>query len=162
MLVATTLLAGCAAQGPAFTEAPPPDTKALVYIYRQPGFTLSGQPAGFTLDEKPVTTLDAGGYSFFHVAPGHYELKQFWPASRGFANPLLWSPGLQEDIKVPLDVKAGETRYFRMGVYTRGGPPTSVNIGWYFNEVAGDTARSEIVQQKFQVQDKNMPAELKP
>ena len=67
-----------------------------------------------------------------------------------------------EDIKIPLNVKAGETRYFRMGAYTRGGPPSSVNIRWYFDEVASDTARREIVQQKFQAQDKNLPAELKP
>lgn len=162
MIAAAILVASCAAQGPAFTDAPPPSTKALVYIYRQPGFVLGAQPAGFKLDERPVATLDSGGYSFFHLAPGRYELKQFWPASQSFANPLLWSPGLSEDIKIPLDVKAGETRYFRMGAYVREGAPNSVNVRWYFSEVLGDTARREIVQEKFQAQDKNMPAELRP
>jgi hypothetical protein len=162
VLAATILLASCAAQGPAFTDAPPPSTKALVYIYRQPGFVLAAQPAGFKLDEKPVATLDSGGYSFFHVATGHYELKQFWPASESFANPLLWSPGLQKDIKIPLDVKAGETRYFRLGADLREGAPNSVNVRWYFNEVSSDVARREIVQEKFQAQGKDMPAELRP
>ena len=123
---------------------------------------MSGQPAGFTLDDKPVVTLDAGGYSFLHVAPGRYELKQFWPAGQSFNNPFLWNPDLSEDTKLPLNVTAGETRYFRMVAYILGSGPNRVDIRWRFTEVPDSIGRQEIVQEKFQPQDKNMPAEFRP
>ena len=53
-LAATLLLAGCAAKGPAFTDAPPPGTKALVYIYRPYNQWMSTQDAGFDANEKRI------------------------------------------------------------------------------------------------------------
>lgn len=159
VLVAASLVAGCAASGPVFTEAPSSPEKALIYIYRQPGFALSGQTAGFTLDGKPITELDAGGYSFFHVAPGHYELRQFWPG----AVPLLFDSALEEDVKLPLDVTAGQTRYFRMHVTSSGGTPyNTIQIRWHFAEVPDSIGRQEIVQEKFQPQDKKISVEFRP
>src|SRR5215467_10408776 len=89
-------LAGCAARGPAFTEAPPPGTKALVYIYRPYNQWVSTQDAGFDANGKRVGFLDPGGYTYFHAPAGHYDIRQFWPLG-------LWTiqaPGLWRDLHV--------------------------------------------------------------
>ncbi len=159
-LAGACLLAGCAAHGSEFTDAPPPGDKALVYIYRSPTFALGGAAAGFDVDEKRVGTLDPGGYTYFHVATGHYEIKQFWAPSLV----SLTTPGLWKSIKQPLDVNAGETRYFRFGTDWGGSAKYAggITLQWNFIEVRAETARQEIAQEKFQPQDKNMPVEFKP
>jgi len=156
---ACLVLAACAARGPAFTDAPPPGTKALVYIYRAPGIVASAQPAGFDVTDKVVATLSPGGYTYFHIAPGHHEIKQYWPVSLI----SITSPGLWQSISLPLDAKAGETHYLRFDTGMGGTSPYGgQNIQWQLAEVPVETARHEIAQEKFQPQDRNMPAEFKP
>lgn len=158
-LAGACLLAGCAAHGPAFTDAPPPGAKALVYIYRAPSIVGSAQAAGFDVNEKRVATLDPGGYTFFHAVPAHYEVKQFWPVSVV----SITSPGLWQSISLPLDVKAGEIHYLRFATGMGGPSPYGGStIQWRLSEVPVEIARKEIVQEKFQPQDKNMPSEFKP
>lgn len=160
MLALAGLLAGCAAQGPAFTEAPPAGAKALVYLYRPYHNAVSTQEAGFDVDEKRIGFLNPGGYTFFHAAPGHHEFKQFWP----FGLWTIQAPEMWESIKLPVELKAGETRYFRLGINM--GPARTYNsmgtIEWRFAEVPADIARQEIAPQKFQPQAKAMPDEFRP
>jgi hypothetical protein len=157
------LLAGCAAKGPAFTDAPPPGAKALVYIYRPYNEWMSTQDAGFDANEKRIGFLDPGGYTYFHAAPGYYEIKQFWPLG-------IWTvqvPELWKDLKVPVELKAGETHYLRLrvqgaydGVSPMGG--LQAHVQWVLSEVPPETGRYEIAQQKFEPQNKAMPAEFRP
>jgi hypothetical protein len=161
--LAVCLLAGCTAQGPAFTEAPPPGTKALVYLYRPYNKWMSTQDAGFDANGKRVGFLDPGGYTFFHAAPGHYDIKQFWPVG-------VWSLQaptlLSKDLDLPVDLKAGETRYFRLSIDGNigvGGYNTfNMQVHWVLTEVPGVIARREITEQKFEPQNKAMPAEFRP
>ena len=74
-LAAALLAAGCAATGPAFTGAPPPGDKALVYIYRPYSKWVSAlQDAGFDVNGAKIGILDSGGYTYFHAPPGHYDI----------------------------------------------------------------------------------------
>jgi hypothetical protein len=188
-----SLLAGCAAQGPAFSDAPPPGGKALVYIYRPYSQWVSAlQDAGFEANGKRIGFLDTGGYTFFHAPPGHYDIRQFWPVG-------LWTlqePALWKDLHVSTDVAAGQTRYFRLQVREAApancsGPASSTTepaesryftvssstydantgasypignwcVGLNLAEVPASVARSEISAQKFQAQNKAMPAEYRP
>jgi hypothetical protein len=153
-LATACLLSGCAT-GPVFTEAPPPEGKALVYIYRAPTIGASGQTTGFDVDEKRITTLDPGGYTYFYAAPGHYEIKQFWPIGlMTITTPALW-----QSIRLPMDLKAGETHYFRFGTAIDAMP---ITVRWRFDEVPSDVARQEIGKEKLQPLDKNIPSEFKP
>lgn len=156
------ILAGCAARGPAFSDAPPPGAKALVYIYRPYNDWMSTQDAGFDANGKRVGFLDPGGYTFFHAPPGHYEIKQFWPLG-------IWTaqvPELWKDLQVPVDLRAGETHYLRLRV--EGGYDGITPLGlqahvrWALSEVSPEIGRSEIAQQNFEPQNKAMPAEFKP
>lgn len=115
-LVALLLATGCAASGPPFTEAPAPSDKALIYLYRPYDKWVSAQDAGFEANGKRIGFLDSGGYTYFHAPPGHYDIRQFWPAG-------LWTlqePALWKDLHVAADVNAGETRYFRLLVREAG------------------------------------------
>ena len=159
-LMTAGLLAGCAAKGPAFTEAPSAGAKALVYLYRPYNKAISTQDAGFDVDEKRIGFLNPGGYTFFHAAPGQYAFKQFWP----FGLWTIQAPEMWQSIKLPVELKAGETRYFRFS--TNMGPARTYDsigtIEWQFAEVPADAARQEIAQQKFEPQAKTMPAEFRP
>lgn len=158
-------LAGCAARGPAFTEAPPPGTKALVYIYRPYNQWISTQDAGFDANGKRVGFLDPGGYTYFHAPAGHYDIRQFWPLG-------LWTiqaPGLWKDLHVSADLNGGETHYFRLRVQQVStgecsAPSAGMSwcIGWDLAEVPPEVGRREIAEQKFEPQNKAMPAEYKP
>lgn len=122
MTLTAGLLAGCAAQGPAFTEAPAPGEKALIYIYRPYNQWVSVQDAGFDANGKRIGFLDPGGYTFFHAPPGHYDIRQFWPLG-------IWTlqePALWKDLHVAADVLPGETRYFRLQVREAGPSPCAI------------------------------------
>ena len=162
------LLGGCAAKGPAFIDAPPPGTKALVYIYRPYNDWMSTQDAGFDANGKRIGFLDPGGYTFFHAAPGHYDIKQFWPVG-------IWTlqvPALWKDLHVAADLNAGETRYFRLRVGLvspsqcagRSPPAGAISwcLEWQLAEVPAQIGHTEIVEQKFEPQNKSMPPEFRP
>ena len=161
--LACLILAGCAATGPAFSDAPPPGAKALVYIYRPYNQWMSTQDAGFDANGKRVGFLDPGGYTFFHAAPGHYEVRQFWPLG-------IWTvqmPAMWDSLKIPIDLKAGEIHYVRLAIRAspaQAVPPAiiSTRLEWELSEVPPSVARREIAEQKFEPQNKAMPAEFKP
>jgi len=104
---------GCAAHGPAFTDAPPPGGKALVYIYRPYDKWIGVQDAGFDANGKRIGFLDPGGYTYFHAPPGHYDIRQFWPIG-------VWTiqePALWNGLHVTADLNAGQVRYIRLQVH---------------------------------------------
>ncbi len=135
------LLGGCAASGPIFSPAnEPQDNKALVYIYRIPAFIAGGQNAYFYIDEKKMLGLSSNGYSYFYLSPGKYELSQKWPS--GVA------PG--KIIRIPIEIKAGETRYFRFVV--GGGMGGGIlQLEWAMEEVPAERGREEIKERRFQI-----------
>ena len=162
-LLLSCLLASCAAQGPAFTEAPPPGGKALVYIYRPYNKWMSAQDAGFEANGKRIGFLDPQGYTYFHAPPGHYDLHLFWPFGVWtLQTPELWS----SDVRLPVDLNAGETHYFRLSIngdfdgFT--GTTMQMHVGWQLAEVPPAVGRREIASHKFQPQNKAMPDEFKP
>jgi hypothetical protein len=162
-LIPLCFLAACAAQGPAFTEAPPPGGKALVYIYRPYNKWMAAQDAGFDANGKRIGFLDPGGYTFFHAPPGHYDIHLFWPVGVWtLQTPALWT----SDVTLPADFNAGETHYFRLTIDGDiggfSGNSMQMHVGWRLAEVAPAAARREIAQQKFEPQNKAMPAEFKP
>jgi hypothetical protein len=65
------LLAGCATMGPAYQEVTSiPAGKAVVYIYRPPGFVGSALSYLVYADQLPVVSLRNGGYLPYFSQPG--------------------------------------------------------------------------------------------
>lgn len=162
-LIPLWFLGACAAKGPDFADAPPPGGKALVYIYRPYNKWMSAQDAGFEANGKRIGFLDPGGYTYFHAPPGHYDIRLFWPFGVWtLQTPEMWS----SDVKVPVDLNAGETHYLRLSIDGNidgfVGTSMQMHVGWQLAEVPPSTARREIAGQKFQPQNKAMPAEFKP
>jgi len=102
LILALTVLAGCAATGPTFKEVENTDPgSAIVYVYRDNSLVLGVRPAYFYVNKVNVFDLQRSGYSWVSLPPGRYTLHQQWPID------LLKGP-LQLDI----DVRAGDVRYF--------------------------------------------------
>jgi hypothetical protein len=152
------LLSGCMAKGPVFTEAAPPRDRALIYIYRTPNYAMSADAAGFSINGSRIGTIAAGGYTYVYAAPGHYDIKQFW----SYGVLTMMTPKMWDDLSMALDVKAGETHYIRMGTDMDGGAYTGATYHWRIAEVSPAQAQTEVEREKFEPQDKDLPAEFKP
>lgn len=77
LIFTSTLIAGCAASGPAFKPIDPiPTGKGVVYIYRQSGFVGGGVYGTVTANNKPITKITNGGYFPYVSDPGpvHFEV----------------------------------------------------------------------------------------
>jgi len=153
---AAFLLMGCMAHGTVFTEAGPPRERALIYIYRMPNYAMSADAAGFSINGSRIGTVAAGGYTYVYAAPGHYDIKQFW----SYGVLTMMTPKMWDDLNIALDVKAGETHYVRMGTDMEGGAIDTYH--WRVSEVPAAQAQIEIGKEKFEPQDKDLPAEFKP
>ena len=56
IILASALIAGCTASGPAFKPVDPiPAGEGVVYIYREPGFVGSGVYGTVTANKTPIT-----------------------------------------------------------------------------------------------------------
>jgi len=142
LFVVAALLTGCAASGPLFQPAPPPDSgKALVYIYRPDGFMLGGRDAHIYVDNKNVVNLSAAGYTHFQVDPGSHIIKQKWPLD------LMTF----DTLELPLEASAGETYYYRF-FSGSGDTCTSGNIcfKWTLQRVTESAANDEISKCHYQ------------
>jgi hypothetical protein len=144
LAVLAVLLAGCAT-GPAFVEAPAPQSgKALVYIYREPNFAAGARNAAFYVDGQKVFDLMAGGYSYVYVTPGRHAISQkwpYWPFDMG---------AIRDAVGITMDVNAGETRYaqFSSGVGAANCSPC-IAIEWRIEEVPALTGHEKIATEKF-------------
>ena len=64
-------IAGCSANGPAFSPTANPDTnKAVVYVYRLSNFVGCGMVPGIYIDEVKHGSLKNNGYLVYFVEPG--------------------------------------------------------------------------------------------
>jgi hypothetical protein len=144
LIILAFVLAGCVASGPKFTDAPmPANNKSVIYVYRDLSTGLGGRDVYFYVNGKNVFDLTRKGYSYFYASPGRLELSAKWP----------WDVQLFDPPEVKLlDIKPGETRYFRFQTRTQ----FSFNgtaIYWGFVEVPADIARAEIATMAFQKQN---------
>jgi len=139
-------LAGCAATGPTFTDAPSATGKALVYVYRiQQAWAYRGAPATFYVNGKDVVDLRSGGYTYFYLSPGHHEVSQKWPP---YIDPFSGSQS------VALDVTAGEIRYIRFSVWTTNDAGRSgVGADWELKEAHPVQALDELRKLQFEAQN---------
>ena len=141
------LLSGCSATGPIYTEAaPPPDQKALIYVYRMPGLAFGAKQAHFYLDGIKAFDLNTSGYSYLYVSAGDHILSQNWE---------YWPLDPPTDgISAPITVRAGETRYFRFSTSMGGGPlvynAVSLTLRWQLKEYPEGFAKIEIKKENFQ------------
>ena len=145
-LVVLLFLAGCAT-GPTFSEAPAaPTGTARLYIYRLPSAVAVVRDARFYIDDQRVAVLSADGYSYVAVKPGRHLLEQGWPFDMAFGRTL----------KIYIDVKPGETRYFRFSTGATFTLPM-MNFQWELTEVSSDVGRSEIARRHFQQPETTEP-----
>jgi hypothetical protein len=125
-------LAACVAYGPAFVPAAPPaDDRALVYMYRED--SQVGNVVGVTIsvDGDETATLYRRGYTRFYAKPG----KRAISVKLGFNAPHVYQ----------VDLKGGDTRYFRLGTsQPRGGAVLE------FTPVISGVGEREVVFYRFQ------------
>lgn len=125
VLLTATLLAGCAASGPAFKhiEATPLSNKGIVYIYRQPSIVGGAVYGTVTANHKPITKIRNGGYFPYVSDPGsvHFEVST------------------EATNEADVMVEAGKEKYLK----------TTIGIGFFvghlkFSEVSPEIGRQEI------------------
>ena len=135
-------LCACTATGPLFTPAPLPGGKAIVYIYRiKPGDGLSARDAHFYLDDKHAFDLTPDGYSYVVLSPGKHILREEWS----------WDVVGGKTIEFPLEVKAGETWYYRFVVET--GVNGQPGWHWFLRRVPPSIGENEISTKHLQAPD---------
>ena len=104
--VLVPLVMGCAASGPVYVDAPPPqEGDALVYIYRNKSFSAGGTDAHFYVGDTKIADLSQGGYTWFHIRSGSYVLTQKWGGL-----------SMMKDLSINVRWQAGSTYYYRFEV----------------------------------------------
>lgn len=99
------LLAACAAPGPVFVAVSAPARGyAVVYVYRPDRPPASEAPATFYIDKVRFASLWTNNYTVLHLPARQLTLRQDWPMVKDAS----------QAIQVPLDLRAGETYYFRL------------------------------------------------
>jgi hypothetical protein len=101
LLMATTLLSGCATLPKSATPYTPdttatPDT-ATIYLYRSGGFVGGALSPNIAANGVPLADLPAGGYFIYHALPGEVE----------------FSAHTEAKTSVTIDAKAGQTYYVK-------------------------------------------------
>lgn len=85
------VLIGCTALGEKYTAAPPPpDNKALVYLFRTSVSTGGFWRTSFFVNYKEIAALHNGGYTWVHLDKGKnvFEAKATNHKDLGFDTPL--------------------------------------------------------------------------
>lgn len=140
-LLATIVLSGCAATGPAFTPAPVSNAKkALVYIYRVDSFALGGRDAYFYVDDQNVADLSRNGYTWFHAPAGKHELKQKWPVD----------VSLYKKLETSVNWESGHSYYYRFVTFSGESSYPTIKIHWHLSEVPAGVAMNEMQTSKLQ------------
>ena len=77
LLMATTLLSGCATLPKSATPYTPDTTAtpgtATIYLYRSGGFVGGALSPNIAANGVPLADLPAGGYFIYHALPGEVE-----------------------------------------------------------------------------------------
>lgn len=135
------LIAGCAATGPAYVDAPlPKDNDTLVYIYRPDNWGWNMRDAYFYVNDINIADLSSNGYTWFHVPAGEYSLKQRWPADLTY---------LMKDIVIPVKWSSLRKYYYRLLLHSAYGYKTT-EYQWEVVEVPEAQALEEIRKCKLQ------------
>jgi hypothetical protein len=128
--------AACVAMGPAFVPAAPPSNdRALLYLYRED--TQPGNAVGMTisLDGQETATLYRRGYTRFYAKPG------------------MRSIGVKLGLNAPrtyqVELKSGDTRYFRLATHHGTGPYSGGTV-MEFTPVVSAAGEREVVFYRFQ------------
>lgn len=138
-VLAAALVTGCAASGPVYVDAPPPqEGDALVYIYRNKASAAGGMDAHFYVGDTKIADLSQGGYTWFHIRSGSYVLTQKWGAL-----------SLMKDLSLNARWQAGSTYYYRFEV---GGDFYVVahRITWRLAEVSAAEAMPKLSERNLQ------------
>lgn len=128
IILASALLAGCTASGPAFKPVDPlPAGQGVVYIYREPGFVGSGVYGTVTANKTPITKIMTGGYFPYISKPGtvHFEVST------------------EATNEADVTVESGKEKYLK----------TTIGIGFFvghlkFSEVSPEIGKKEISECK--------------
>jgi hypothetical protein len=138
--LAALSLFGCVATGPLYKDAPPPpEGKALVYIYREQGVALVGRQTWFYVDDVEVGELDNQGYTWAYVPAGLHTLKQEWP--------LDITLGRTTDTTI--DLQAGQSYYYKLRTAASFGYNT-VSAAWEIANISPRIGNFEISQYHYQ------------
>ncbi len=98
LLVAFTLVTGCAAKGTSFQEVTDiPKDRGLVYVYRSNSIIGSAIRYSVYADKDVVCKLIRGGYCLYYAKPGEVE---FWGRTESKGS-------------LTVDVKAGQKHYVK-------------------------------------------------
>ena len=131
VLLASAILAGCAARGLAYNPAPPPpEANALVYIYRPDAAPFSARDAYFYIDDVNIVDLSRKGYTWFHVPAGRYKLKQKWPFDVTLG---------MKTVEATVEWEAGATYYYRLQVLSK-----PFTVEWRLSQVPAPEATLEL------------------
>ncbi len=75
ILIATLVISGCAATGPAYSELKPiRENTGILYIYRPAKFLNSAVSPGIIIDEQEYAVLPHGGYMVFELDAGIHNI----------------------------------------------------------------------------------------
>ncbi|MBV8977473.1 MAG: DUF2846 domain-containing protein [Alphaproteobacteria bacterium] len=159
LLFCAPLLSGCAAgfiamqtiksTGKFESAPPPPNGKALLYVYRTASMTGAVNGAEIYADGKKLFGLATGGYAYAYLPPGQHRITAHWSGSLGFSD---------QPVELSLDLATGTSRFVRFSAATE--PDFGFNRHtWKIEELAPPTAMSELNEEHL---DRDAVAELAP
>ena len=129
-------LVGCAASGPAFQQqTSPEDNQGTVYFYRVYSSLGSAASPYIYIDGKYKGKLKPGGYLYFHLPDGSYEVTL--GSIDGPDSNWNWAP---EPYVFTLDILSGEQQFYKMMMLTNGDGATVEVVGNFAVPVKGATA----------------------
>lgn len=135
ILFTVAFIAGCAATGPVYVDAPlPKGSDALVYIYRPSNLLWGARNAYFYVNDVNIVDLSSNGYTWFHIPAGEYSFKQKWSADIRF-----W----RKNIVIPVKWAPRERIYYRLVVSSDYGFPI-MTFRWNVTQVPEVQALEEI------------------
>lgn len=131
---------GCVATGELFKEAPPPpEGKALIYIYRGSGIAFSVPSAVFYVDGVKTAELNIGGYTWLYVPVGSHTLRQEW----------AFGEGSDQTLEISANWEAGKVYYYSFNTDWGHAFPYKV-VHWALLPVEPEQARPEIAKYHYQ------------
>ena len=98
-VLSAVLLSSCAATGPKFELETPPVDKALVYIFRPPGWTGIVRQTNISIDKVPFIRLGKGSYTTVRLSPGPHQFERSMSAWPGDLKAMTDPQSITADLK---------------------------------------------------------------
>lgn len=73
VFLSAALFSACTTIGPKYTPAPQPESKSLIYFFRDSVERNGGYRTNFMINRVPIVALYNSGYSWVHIDPGEYQ-----------------------------------------------------------------------------------------